>query len=72
MELKFLSQLPEMMTIDEIVEAARLKSRSTVYRWFEDGLESVRIGGVRRVPKDAFIRFIEVSSGTPGGHGGDK
>jgi excisionase family DNA binding protein len=62
MELRFLDEMPDLLTVAELCGAIRVK-RVTVYRWFDNGLESVRIGGVRRIPKDAFVRFIQTNSG---------
>ncbi len=66
--LKFIENLPDPLTVNDICRVAGV-TRPTVQRWFGEGLDSIRIGGVRRIPKEAFVRFIEVSSGGPGREG---
>ena len=48
---------PKLLTIDEAWAVLRV-SRSTLYRLFDDGLESLHVRGRHLVAMDAIDRFL--------------
>lgn len=51
--------LPELLTVAQVSEQTSI-GRSTLYKLIESGdLFSVRIGGLRRIPRQALLDFIE-------------
>lgn len=54
-----------LLTVPEVQERTQL-SRSSVYKLLQSGdLESIKIGGARRIPEDAlesYIRTLRIAS----------
>ena len=51
--------LPELLTVAQVSEQTSI-GRSTLYKLIESGdLFSVRIGGLRRIPRQALLDFID-------------
>jgi excisionase family DNA binding protein len=60
------TELPELLRVRDVAAAVRVHEVS-VRRWIADGtIGSVKVGGVRRVPRAKLDRLIEIARETDG------